>query len=305
MELIRSFKALSDVTRLRLFYVLRRYELNVNEIVPVVEMSQSGVSRHLRILVDCGLLTSRRDGSYTYYTTARHGMVPALIALIDQSPEITDFQKDLAGAREMIKIRQSSTRRFFKTIAPQWDRIKKQVLGELDLNDAILNSHSLEGDIGDLGCGTGELMEMLALRTKARLIGIDSSPEMLEQARVRLSAIDHAELRLGELEHLPMKNREIGTAILNMVLHHLSQPEKALSEIFRVLKPGGLLILSDFDRHDQKAIKERMGGSWFGFEKDKIHAWLADCGFCPLTTRVFPVRHGLTINLFTAEKPQA
>ncbi|WP_457551035.1 ArsR/SmtB family transcription factor [Desulfobacula sp.] len=303
MELIKCFKALSDNTRLRLLYILQHYELNVNEIVLVVDMIQSGVSRHLKILLDSGLLTSRRDGSFTYYSAAKNNITRSLILLLENRPYQEDITcQDLEKSREMIKIRQNRTKRFFKYIAPQWDRLKREVFGNFDLNAMIKKKILFHGNISDLGCGTGELIESLCHDTSHKLIGIDSSPEMLEQARLRLSTIDNAELRLGELEHLPMKNREIDTAIMTMVLHHISQPELPIAEAYRVLKPDGQFILSDFQKHDQEKIKEIMGGSWLGFEKEKIKTWLTDAGFHLKELDFYPVNNGLTINVFTAQK---
>ncbi|MFA5903353.1 MAG: metalloregulator ArsR/SmtB family transcription factor [Desulfobacula sp.] len=305
MELIKCFKALSDKTRLRLLYILRRYELNVNEIVLVVEMIQSGVSRHLKILLESGLLTSRRDGSFTYYSAKRNDFINAFMTLADNSSEMNEIRKDLIKAREMIKIRQNMTRRFFKTVAPLWDQLKKQVFGSFDLNSIILDKISFHGNIADLGCGTGELMEKLSGQTQFRIIGIDSSSEMLEQARLRLLGKEKAELRLGELEHLPMKNKEIHTAVMNMVLHHISEPELPFQEVYRILKPGGIFILSDFDPHDKAKTREQMGGAWSGFEKEKITTWLTEAGFDLQTIDSFPVNQGLIINIFSAEKPKA
>jgi len=303
MELIKCFKALSDKTRLRLMYVLQRYELNVNEIVLVVDMIQSGVSRHLKILMESGLLTSRRDGSFIYYSAAKNHLTKAFISLLDQGIEREDItRKDLEKSREMIKIRQNRTKRFFRTVAPQWDRLKKEVLGDFDLNSMIKEKISFQGNISDIGCGTGELIEILSKETSHKLIGIDYSPEMLEQARLRLSGTGNAELRLGELEHLPMKNQEIDTAIMNMVLHHISQPELPIAEVYRVLKPGGTFILSDFEKHDQEKIKEIIGGSWLGFEEEKIKIWLMNRGFYIRKIDSYSVNHGLTINMFTAQK---
>ena len=304
MELIKCFKALSDKTRLRLLYVLQQYELNVNEIVLVVDMIQSGVSRHLKILMESKLLTSRRDGSFIYYSAVKNDVVKTFISLVDQSFEEEDIiGQDLKKAREMIEIRQNRTKCFFKIVAPQWDRLKKEVLGSFNLNSMIKEKLFFHGNISDLGCGTGELIEILSEKASHKLIGIDASPEMLEQARLRLSGIDNAELRLGELEHLPMKNKEIDTAVMNMVLHHISQPELPIAEVFRVLKQKGMFILADFEKHDQEKIKQIIGGSWLGFEKEKIKAWLTDAGFHFKAVDSYPVNHGLTINVFTAVKP--
>ncbi|MBU1193803.1 MAG: metalloregulator ArsR/SmtB family transcription factor [Proteobacteria bacterium] len=303
MELIKCFKALSDITRLRLLSVLNTYELNVNEIVLVVDMIQSGVSRHLKILVESGLLTSRKDGSFTYYCAVKNEQVNPLIAFVEKHLEKEgDFVlQDLTKAQEMIRVRQNKTRRFFKTIAPQWDGLKKEVLGNFDLNAVLQKKISLQGNIADLGCGTGELIQTLVCPTVKKLIGVDSSPEMLEQARLRLSRTS-AQLRLGELEHLPMKNRQMDTVIMNMVLHYISQPDRSISEAFRVLKPGGLFILSDFEKHTLEKMKQVMGGSWLGFEKEDVNAWMIQAGFRLDTVESFPVNHGLVINVFAATK---
>jgi ArsR family transcriptional regulator len=289
--------------------VLEQYELNVNELVLVVDMIQSGVSRHLKILVESGLLTSRRDGSFMYYAATQNELLKAVVFLVNQSPEQDDIlRRDLERAREMIIIRQDRTKRFFKTVAPQWDRLKREVLGDFDLNARIRKKISFQGNVADLGCGTGELIRQLALEGPEtlmgidKLIGIDSSPEMLDQARLRLSGTHNAELRLGELEHLPMKNREIDTAVMNMVLHHISQPELSIAEAYRVLKPGGIFVLSDFEKHDQEKIKKILGGSWLGFEREKITHWLAAAGFVFKSVETYPVHHQLTINLFLAQK---
>lgn len=303
MELMKCFKALSDTTRVRLLCMLHKYELNVNEIVLVVDMIQSGVSRHLKILMESGLLTSRRDASFIYYSAVKNDVTQTLISLVEQSFENREIiDQDLEKAREMIKLRKNRTKRFFKTIAPQWDRLKKDVLGNLDLNTIIKEKISFHGNVSDLGCGTGELLEVLAEETSYKLIGIDSSPEMLDQAKLKLSGIHNTQLRLGELEHLPMKNQEIDTAVMSMVLHHILQPDLPIFEAYRVLKPGGEFILSDFQKHDNKKIKEILGGAWLGFEKAKIKTWLFQAGFYFKGMDSFKVNHGLTINLFKAEK---
>ncbi|MCK5836784.1 MAG: methyltransferase domain-containing protein, partial [Desulfobacula sp.] len=102
--------------------------------------------------------------------------------------------------------------------------------------------------------------------------------------------------------NLPMKNQEVNIVIMSMVLYHIFEPEKSIHEVFRVLKPGGLFLLADFEKHDQEKIKKIMGGSWLGFEKEKIKTWLIDTGFHLKKVESYPVNYGLTINVFTAKK---
>ncbi|MCG8635264.1 MAG: metalloregulator ArsR/SmtB family transcription factor [Desulfobacterales bacterium] len=303
MEILKQFKALSDPTRIRLLNMLNDHELNVNEIVSIVGMIQSGVSRHLKILMESGLLVSRKEGSFIYYSAARNSQNGDLIRLAcERAAGESICREDLEKAVHSIDIRKNRSKRFFKTVAPQWDRLKKEVLGKFDLNRFIQQQIVSGSTIADLGCGTGELLLLLHQDDSNHLIGVDSSPEMLEQAKLKLYNAKSLELRLGEVEYLPMKDQEIDTVIMSMVLYHIIEPEKALKEIFRVLKPGGAFILADFEKHDQEKIKEVIGGAWLGFEAGKLQEWLRDAGFEDIKFTRHGVEKGLSINIFSVQK---
>ena len=303
MDIIKKFKALSDPTRLRLLNMLSHYELNVNEIVSIVEMIQSGVSRHLKILLEAGLLVSRKDGSYIYYSDNRTQDASDLIQFVARRVE-TDpvFIRDLERAGQSISLRKNRTKRFFRTVAPQWDRLKKEVLGDLDLNGIIVEKLRPYETMADLGCGTGEILSCLLDQDKSQLIGVDASPEMLEQARIRLPHRAHLELRLGELENLPMRDQEVDAAVMSMVLYHIVEPEKSIREVARVLKEKGRFVLADFRRHNHEGIKDLIGGSWMGFKKEQIEEWLTDNGLALQDYTEFKVEKNLVITLYIAEK---
>jgi ubiquinone/menaquinone biosynthesis C-methylase UbiE/DNA-binding transcriptional ArsR family regulator len=302
MEIIKRLKAISDQTRLRLFFILQRYELNVNEIVSIIGMVQSGISRHLKILMESGLLSSRRDGSFIYYFTDQNGKNRALMDLVSSELCHQEICKeDMRKAEDIIKIRKSKTKKFFQNVAGKWDVLKKEVLGDFDLTLAIKDRKDMGATIADIGCGTGELIENIQ-GVGETLIGIDSSPEMLEQARKRLSGYKNTNLRLGELEHLPMKNFETNTVILSMVLNYIPGPAKAIQEISRVMASGGLFIISDFEKHNRESIKELIGDSWQGFKKEEVESWLIESNFTLETIQNFSANYGLTINVFIARK---
>jgi len=303
MDIIKKFKALSDPTRLRLLNMLSHYELNVNEIVSIVEMIQSGVSRHLKILLEAGLLVSRKDGSYIYYSDSRTEEASDLIQfVVNHLGTDSVFSNDLERAGQSISLRKNRTKRFFRTVAPQWDRLKKEVLGPLDLTRIICEQLGPCKTMADLGCGTGEILSCLVDLDKAKLIGVDASPEMLEQARIRLPQRAHLELRLGELENLPMRNQEVDAAVMSMVLYHVVEPEKSICEVARVLKHRGRFVLADFRHHNQEGIKEVIGGSWMGFKKEQIQEWLAENSLSLEDYTEFKVEKNLVIALYTAEK---
>ncbi|MDD9304716.1 MAG: metalloregulator ArsR/SmtB family transcription factor [Desulfobacter sp.] len=303
MDILKQFKALSDPTRLRLAHILDHFELNVNEIVSIVDMIQSGVSRHLKILLEAGLVASRKEGSYIYYSAKNTKQSQDLVSLVRARVENDSvFRGDISRAEQCILLRKSRAKRFFRTVAPQWDRLKKEVLGEFDLNSLFIENVMNQNIIADLGCGTGELLEHFLGQSNAPLIGVDASPEMLEQARIKLPERSCLELRLGELENLPMRDQEVDTAVMSMVLHHIFEPEKSIQEVFRVLKPGGIFLLADFLRHDQEEIQKIIGGTWLGFTRKQIQNWLLSCGFTLKSDSLFPVEKNLSITFYLAQK---
>jgi ArsR family transcriptional regulator len=303
MEILKQFKALSDPTRLRLLFILEHFELNVNEIVSVVNMVQSGVSRHLKILLEAGLLVSRKDGSFIYYTTNKTGYNRELVVLTcNQLENEPGLQEDIARTQQCIILRKNRSRGFFRTAAPRWDRLKKKVLGDFNPNPVLERYLQDASVIADLGCGTGEMLAGLLGRGGKTLIGVDASPEMLEQARLRLPESQNLELRIGELEHLPMREQEVDAALMSMVLYHVSEPEKAIREVYRVLNPGGLFLLVDFLKHDQEQIKDIIGGVWLGFTQQQISGWLDRTGFNLKHTESYPVEKTLTLTFYLAQK---
>jgi ArsR family transcriptional regulator len=311
MNITRYFKALGDETRLRLFHLLLHYELNVNELVLIMQMGQSRISRHLKVLSENDLLRQRRDGGFSYYQVPNNASLESLVNFVKNnlSGEETATE-DLSRAQAIIKERKNKTRRFFNQIAEHWERLKRDVLGDLDLAGTVSDEIPVCATAADLGCGTGELL--LKLLSKAEtVIGVDHSPQMLKMARLKLDAEDVAarsDLRLGELEHLPLRDQEGDAAVINMVLHHIPLPQAGIKEANRVLRPGGTLIIADFAKHSREDIREKFGATWLGFEADDIETWLTAAGFSLLGSRQYPVRHGMAVNVFRAVKdhePQA
>lgn len=305
MNIVKIFKALADETRLRIFCLLLHHEFNVNEMVQAMDMGQSRISRHLKILSESGQISSRRDGSFVYY----HGVInednKQLIDFIQQHIDVdAEIQKDLDRAETIFLERKNQTARFFSRVAGYWEQLRESIFGDLDINSLIADKAEPGKVLVDLGCGTGELI--MALHHKAeKVIGIDSSPHMLERAAGKLRSNGrNVELRLGELEHLPMGDNAADTAVVNMVLHHLSVPASGIREAYRVLKPEGRFIIVDFDKHNQEWVLDKFGGPWMGFLPDDIEQWLKDAGFHLLEQETLQVKNRLGINLFVAVRQE-
>jgi len=293
---IRYFKALSDETRLRLMHVLTHYELSVNELVTLLEAGQSRISRHLKILAETGLLTSRRDGLWVFYSAVDDGEGQAFLKAV--TPFLTadmNMRADLDMAAKILEERAHKTQQFFNSVADHWDTLNRKILGDFDLAKAVAAAMpSGCAAAVDLGCGTGLVLESMSGRA-ASLIGVDGSPRMLELARRRFGDDASVSLRIGDLDHLPLRDGEADFACMNLVLHHLSEPSRALAEIRRVLKPGGTLFLSDFDRHTQEHMRFDYGDRWLGFERDKIARLLSSAGFCEISFQTEPLEHDLSL----------
>ena len=304
---LKIFKALADSTRLRIYRILTNHELNVNEIVEVLLMGQSRVSRHLKILTESSLLSCRRDGSFVYYQAEQDEKKRPLMDFIEKSKHHQDeVLKDLQRAKVIVAERKKKTRVFFNEVAATWDDLKQDLFGDFDLNQTLMEclytGKQNYKTIVDLGCGTGEFLSLINSRVK-KCIGVDSSPKMLELARDRFSNIkSDYEFRLGELEHLPVKEKEVDSAIINMVLHHIAVPSQVIYEARRVLAPGGSIVIADLAKHTSKSIKERFGGAWMGFEKEEIEKWLTDAGFKLISVSTYSVYLNQSINVFKSKK---
>jgi ArsR family transcriptional regulator len=285
------FKALADETRLRLVRILARHELSVGEIVSVLGMGQSRVSRHLGILVGCGLLKSRREGAWTFYSVSAAGLEAEFLTCLAPYFEAAGPEADLQAVAAVLRERRLETRRFFNSIAPDWAALRREVLGDVDPAALVREVMPAVSCAADLGCGPGDLLPVLAERAET-VIGVDSSPSMLGLAERRTAGLAVG-VRMGELEHLPMADGEVDFAVICLTLHHLPDPAAALAEARRALAANGRLVLIDFTPHEDEAMRRRFGDRWLGFSREKLSDWLDRAGFVLEDWSEHPVNKGL------------
>ncbi len=302
------FKALSDETRLRLLHILLHYELSVNELVSILRMGQSRVSRHLKILSEAGLLTFRRDGLWVFYMAPDKGCGKDFLTAVIPFMDADDTMRaDLDEAARLIEDRAQKTRQFFNAIAEDWDELNHEVLGSFDLAAEVGAALPEDCPLAvDLGCGTGTVLEKM-LEHAAGVIGVDGSPRMLELCKRRFAPEQLRDggpisLRIGELDHLPLSDGEAAFASINLVLHHLSSPVAALREIRRILRAGGQTLVTDFDKHGDEGMRTAYGDRWLGFSEEQMTAMLAEAGLTVRAVRREPVSRGLSLLMVLAEK---
>lgn len=303
---LKHLKALADETRLRLVLILWHYELSVNELVNLLNMGQSRISRHLKILTDAGLLQARRDGLWVFYKATEMSDERAFLEHIFQASH-AEVTADLDMASRIIEERAVKTRNFFNSIADNWDELNKEVLGSFSLPNFVKQHVPAQTPIAvDLGCGTGEVLELL-LDVSDDVIGVDGSARMLELARRRFhgneAKLSKVSLRIGELDHLPLRDGEANFACINLVLHHLSDPQLAINEISRILAPNGILLVSDFLSHNAESMRQNYGDRWLGFSEEQIKLFIEQAGLELIESYSEPVNLGLTLNINIIRKP--
>jgi ubiquinone/menaquinone biosynthesis C-methylase UbiE/DNA-binding transcriptional ArsR family regulator len=275
------FKALADPCRLRLAAVLLRGEFTVQELTRIMGMGQSRISRHLKILAEAGVLSVKRQGTWSYYRAgednAFFGAIrPAFERELDRLPQRQD---DLAALAAVLEERRKKSLEFFDRHAQQWDDLARTLLPIPDYLDRLLALVPPVATLLEIGVGTGVLLPRLASRA-AEVIGVDHSPAMLDEARRRLAADGQLgiELRLGEMTHLPLMDAGAGCVVANMVLHHAADPLAVLREMVRVLQPGGTIVLGDLARHEREWAREQLADQWLGFEEQELRAWFGSAG---------------------------
>ena len=304
MKPVNLFKALADETRLRLINLLMNHELSVNEIVTIMNMGQSRISRHLKILTDSGLLTSRRDGLWIFYKAdhdnGKFNFLRTIQDILNQNEELI---KDLKVLQTNIERNAHEKIQFFNSLAQDWDGIKEGLIGIKDFSLEILKSIPVVETITDLGCGTGEML--LLLKEKAtKIIGVDKSPEMLLKAKERIDKDDSIELRIGEVEHLPMRDYETDAVLINMVLHHLNNPQVCIEESARVLKSNGKCIIVDFAKHNDESFREKYDHRWLGFSQKEIEKWLQTVKMNIIKINRIKLKNDVSIQIIVSKKGQ-
>lgn len=281
-SLQRVFKTLTDPTRVRILALLAREELAVQDLVEVLGIAQSTVSRHLSILREAGLIRDRREGTYGYYRFSRptdaawRGAWELTEVSLADDPVVA---RDAEALDVILRDRAIRTRAWFDSIGPEWDSMRRVFDDDAQRARAITKLVPAGLSVVDIGTGTGVLAQDL-LRCGVRVIAIDHSERMLEAAAAKLEDLRMigVEFRRGDATSLPLADDEVDAALAHMVLHYVAAPAEAVREMARVTKPGGRVVIVDFVENDREWMKRDLGVQWPGFPTDAIRQWLSAAG---------------------------
>ncbi len=282
METVDTLKLLSDSTRLRLLALLQIEELSVAELQDILNMGQSRISTHLGLLRQGELVEDRKDGKKSYYQMSRSMPedLRALVKLVSESfKEHPQADDDTSNLNRILDQRRQLSEQFFNSVA-----------GGLSKNHCPGRSWEAIGHfllkltpkitIADLGAGEGLISQLLA-RKAEQVYCVDNSKRMVEVGTelAEKNGFDNLEYRFGDIEKVPLDNEQVDLALLSQALHHAEHPPQAIAEAFRILKPGGQVIILDLLEHQFEKARELYADRWLGFSENQVYQWLKDAGF--------------------------
>lgn len=284
-----TLKLLADSTRVRILSLLTREELSVAELQEVLDMGQSRISSHLGLLRQGELVLDRREGKKTFYAINQSfdvqglALMRAACASVEASEQIVS---DCANLKRILEKRKQQSEQYFNSVAGRlgknycpgrsWEAIGHFLL---HLTPKI--------KIADLGAGEGLVSQLLARRAE-QVTCIDNSPKMVEFGRelAKKNGFSNLSYQLGDIEQVPLKDASVDLALLSQALHHAQHPELAIQEAFRILKPGGELIIIDLLEHQFEKARELYADVWLGFSENTLYQFLKSAGFRQIEVNV-------------------
>ncbi len=311
-KLVDILKAAGEATRLRLLVLLSAGDLTVTDLTDILGQSQPRISRHLKLLAEDELVERYQEGAWAYFRLRRDGaaaeLVRAILATTDPADPVL-----VRDAQRLVAVKQTRSERaqaYFSRNASEWDELRRLHVSDEAVEAALLDAVGAVrvGSLLDLGTGTGRMLQLLE-HLYDYGTGIDASRDMLTVARANLDkdGIVKASVRQGDIFNLPVDGQEFDLVTIHQVLHFLDQPQLALSEAARVLKPGGRLAVIDLAPHALDHLREEHAHVRMGFSHDVMAEWLGKAGLT--VERIIDIPPGgqaeraLTVTIWLARSP--
>jgi ubiquinone/menaquinone biosynthesis C-methylase UbiE/DNA-binding transcriptional ArsR family regulator len=292
-----ALKAAGEDTRLRVLALLAEAELTVSDLTQILRQSQPRISRHLKLMVEAGLIERFREGAWAFFRLSERGsaaeLARALIARLDASDPTARRDRDRLGA--VRAARAAAAQDYFRAHAAQWDRIRKLHVADAAVEAAIRDALAERPfrSLLDLGTGTGRILEMFGASIE-RGLGIDLSLDMLLLARARIERADlrHCSVRQGDIYDLAVPANSFDVVVIHQVLHFLDDGARAIREAARVLAPAGRLLVVDFEPHELEFLREEHAHRRLGFAPDTVAQWMTAAGLDVTMQRSLPPESG-------------
>lgn len=317
-EILGVLRAVGEPTRLRIVLICDRIELTVGELCRVLGQSQPRVSRHLRLLVESGVLERNAEGTSAFYRLAEAPFAAAVLAAVKANLD-ADEEVDRTLGRDLERLetvraeRARNAAAYFEQIAESWENVRRLHVADDVVETALLDATGdmIVGEFLDIGTGTGRMLEVFADRIQ-RGVGIDLSSRMLNLARSRLDrdGLRHCSVRHGNIYDLDLPAASVDLAVVHHVLHFLDDPASALVQIARTLRAGGRLLVVDFAPHQNETLRTEHAHARLGFSDSQIRRWCEQAGLYQVrVSHLAPTSptegDALTTSLWVAEQPAA
>jgi ArsR family transcriptional regulator len=275
-SILESFRLLADAARVRILLLLDREELSVAELQEILSMGQSRISTHLAQLKQAGLVEDRRQGKNSLYSLKNRDLIDLLRAAADEIPEAAEDSEALQLALEK---RRDKVRAYFDELAGKFGRNYVPGRSWKGLAETLLQLMP-PLTIADLGAGEGTFSQLLAQRAK-RVIAVDNSPKMAEFGAklARDNGVSNLEYRVGDLESPPIRAGSVDLAFFSQSLHHALHPQRAVEAAYKLLKPGGRIVILDLKKHAFEQAREMYADTWLGFSETELRGFLEQAGF--------------------------
>lgn len=305
--MVDSLKAVAESSRLRILALLSRGDLTVTDLTEILRQSQPRVSRHLKLLLEAGLIGRYQEGSWAFFRLAddeaTREFVQGLVAHVD--PVDLQVDRDLERLADVKQRRQARASDYFSRNAASWDEIRTLHVPDKAVENALLKLIGKRPfqTMLDLGTGTGRLLEILSPLYR-RGVGIDMSREMLAVARANLehAGVTNAQVRQGDIFAPPVERDSFDLVTIHQVLHYLDDPGRAVHEAARLLRPGGRLVVVDFAPHDLEFLRTDHAHQRLGFSDRQMDDWFSEAGLDVEETQAFhpgtPGAGRLTVRLW-------
>ena len=288
-SILKNLRLLTDPSRLRILMLVEREELSVAELQEILAMGQSRISTHLAQLKQAGLVEDRRNGKSSLYRLNGAGsksFAELMSVLRQAATEIPEASHDSQALRLVLRRRQDKMRAYFDELAGKFGRHYVPGRSWKGLAETLLTLMP-PLVIADLGAGEGTFSQLLARRAK-KVIAVDNSEKMVEYgaALARKHRVKNLEYRQGDIEDVPIRKASVDVAFFSQALHHARHPQRAVAEAWRILRPGGRIVVLDLMRHTYEQARELYADLWLGFTEVEVGRFLRHAGFKDIETSV-------------------
>ncbi|CAD7037939.1 ArsR family transcriptional regulator [Pseudorhizobium halotolerans] len=281
--LVDVLKTAGEPTRFRLLALVAAGDLTVTDLTEILGQSQPRISRHLKLLAEEDLIERYQEGAWAYFRLKREGTAAALVRTLLTAVSIDDpiLARDRERLATVKQARAERAQAYFSRNAAEWDELRRLHVSDAVVEKALLKlvGRTPVDSLLDLGTGTGWILQLLS-DVYRRAVGIDASRDMLSVARANLdkAGIVKASVRQGDILNLPLDGQDFDLVTIHQVLHFLDQPERAIAEAARVLRPGGRLLIVDLAPHNLEYLRDEHAHVRLGFSHETMAEWLEKVG---------------------------